>query len=139
MGILSKILLIFCFIQTFAWADTGKKADIYLMGIEQFESTEIGSGAKQYPSTMVFSAMESKSGNSSKGKKIVVRKTTAAESSENLKQTLQSFQDAIKDLCISQVELSLAFSASANAWVVVNGEVSASAKVIIKNSNEKCK
>lgn len=57
---------------------------------------------------------------------------------EDLKKILSSFQDSIKGLCISQIELGLAFNASLKTWVVVNGEVSANAKVVIKNTEEKC-
>jgi hypothetical protein len=110
-------------------------SDIYIMGFEQPNSAEIAKLLKNLPAQSIYSA-EGKSGST---RKTLVAKADSKESSENLKSTLQSFQDAIKGLCISQVELSLAFSASAHAWVVVNGDISASAKVIIKNTEEKCK
>ena len=124
-----------------AWAQNDGSKDIYIMGVEQFSPTELKTLAEQNHNTMIFNTMDLTQLKAGKvqPQRGVVRKVDAKQNTENLRQTLQSFQDAIKDLCISQVELNLAFSASAKAWVVVNGEVSASAKVLIKNTNEKCK
>ena len=127
-------------VQAFANSTSEANGDIYVMGMEQVNRGEVEELLKKYPNMTLQSYMNATaSGGASKLQRGVVSKVSKTESTESLKNTLVSFQDAIKDLCVSQVELNLAFSTSAKAWVVVNGEVSASVKIIVKNKNENCK
>jgi hypothetical protein len=107
------------------------------MGIEDFSGQDFSKfkSLQEMPSNMVFGiqATSLKSGGKSSTK--AVTKTTKAENQESLKKTLESFQDAMRGLCISEIELNLGFSVSAKSWVVVNEEVAASAKIILGESS----
>lgn len=63
---------------------------------------------------------------------------TSKENSESLRKTLESFQKAISGLCISHLELNLAFNVTAKAWIVAAAGVEANVKVILKNPDQKC-
>lgn len=110
---------------------------IYIMGVEDLSKKEF----EKMPSSQVmmyrFETALAKDGDKKTSK--AVSKTTSEENKESLRKTLESFQESIRGLCISELELNLGFSVSAQAWVVVTGEVAASVKVVLKNPKQECK
>lgn len=125
------------FLSLASLAQTTQRADFFISGYEMVETKEDAqkvydlkdlkwehtkTQAKQYKDEPTQKAAP----------------VTSEENSNALRKTLESFQKAITGLCISHLELSLAFNVSAKAWMVVSGEIDGTVKVILKNPNQKC-
>ncbi len=130
--------------------ETKKNVDFYISGFEMTspqkttsgQMTGVGSGTVQ----MIYQgdpwertqAQGNKTNKKTLDKKVSAAPVSAEENTDGLRKTLESFQKAITGLCVSHLELNLAFNVSAKAWMVVTGEVAGSVKVILKNPDEKC-
>lgn len=118
-------------------AQTEQKADFFITGYEMIETKE--DAQKVYDLKELkweHSKMQAKQYKEEPSQKAAP--VTSEENTNALRKTLESFQKAITGLCISHLELSLAFNVSAKAWMVVSGEVAGTVKVILKNPNQKC-
>lgn len=143
----SVALAAMLFICCSSWADQNKKGDFFIIG---FETSEVQKPASEsstqsypvyemiYPGDWSTATMMGTAGNKNKPRTVKAAPITAEENTDALRKTLDSFQKAITGLCISHLELSLAFNVSAKAWMIVTGEVAGSIKVILKNPDEKC-
>ncbi len=128
------------------WASPNSKGDFYISGFETIQAPGSSSPADQnqiyefslYKGSGTSEVPTSNESKNPKTKTVKAVSVTTEENTNGFRKTLESFQSAITGLCISHLELSLAFNVSAKAWVIVTGEVAGSVKVILKNPNEKC-
>lgn len=133
-----KILLtVILFSISFAsQSQTTQKADFFITGYEMIESKE---SQKIYDlKDLKWEHAEAQMKKYKEEPSQKASPVTSEENSSALRKTLESFQKAITGLCISHLELSLAFNVSAKAWMVVSGEIDGTVKVILKNPNQKC-
>jgi hypothetical protein len=149
MKTMSMLIFTLVAVPSFADQATPPKGDFFISGFEtsKTQPTSAGPAGSRYPVyEMTYpddwgtasTAMKGLENKKSKTRTVKAVPVTAEENADALKKTLESFQKAISGLCISHLELSLAFNVSAKAWMIVTGEVDASVKVILKNPDEKC-